>query len=281
MVQGIHPISALLPIRQEPSWRNQKNNQLLVFVLFLTQTLLSSDTRPLLGRSLSPDHECHPHFPPHYHFWLIIIIKIIIIMIIIIMIKIIIIVLTITMVIITLHRQPGLLWQILVVVRGHLAAQHNNSTTTTVMRKSQHIKCVITYFTHKNIEIVFKSFNMSQTKMFTYPLQVAGDFMWGEQVFWHFKEIAFISPVHSEKKKTWCWFWTPTRFIWVYLFLSWFGKDVYKSLELIPDIGIGIPFLHLKDLAHISYIFPYTPFIYKNSEESGRSTPDDLINSIF
>ena len=129
MVQGIHPISVLLPIRQEPSWRNQKNNQLLVFVLFLTQTLLSSDTRPLLGRSLSPDHECHPHFPPHYHFWLIIIIKIIIIMIIIIMIKIIIIVLTITMVIITLHRQPSLLWQILVVVRGHLAAQHYNSTT--------------------------------------------------------------------------------------------------------------------------------------------------------
>ena len=56
---------------------------------------------------------------------------------------------------------------------------------------------------------------------------------------------------------------------------------MYKSLKLIPDIGIGIPFLHLKDLARMPYIFPYTPFIYNNSEESGRSTPNDLINSIF
>ena len=71
------------------------------------------------------------------------------------------------------------------------------------------------------------------------------------------------------------------RFFWAYLFLSWFGNDVYKSLKLIPDIGIGIPFLHLKDLARMPYIFPYTPFIYNNSEESGRSTPNDLINSIF
>ena len=108
----------------------------------------------------------------------------------------------IIMAIITLHLASSSR-QILVVVRGHLPAQHYNSTTTTEMRKSQHIKyndlfqpqkhwdCIHGH-QHEPDEDVYLSF--SSCWRIRYIV--------GEQVFWHSKEIASISPVHSEKKKS-------------------------------------------------------------------------------
>ena len=179
------------------------------------------------------------------------------------------------MAIITLHLASSSR-QILVVVRGHLPAQHYNSTTTTEMRKSQHIKYNYLFQPQKHWDCIHGHQHEPDEDVY-----LSSSSCWrirynrGEQVFWHSKEIASISPVHSEKKKS-------IILLLEKIFLSsWFGKDVYKSLKLIPDIGIGIPFLHLKDVARMPYIFPDTPFIYNNSEESGRSTPNDLINSIF
>ena len=167
----------------------------------------------------------------------------------------------IIMVLITLHLAPSSR-QILVVVRGHLPAQHYNSTTTTEMRKSQHIKCNYLFQPQKHWDCIHGHQHEPDEDVY---LSFSScwhikDIIWEEQVFWHSKEIASISPVHSEKKKSIILL--LEKIFWAYLILSWFGKDVYKSLKLIPDIGIGIPSLHLK-VWLTCHIFAHTTSIYK------------------
>ena len=179
----------------------------------------------------------------------------------------------IIMVIITLHLAPSSR-QILVVVRGHLPAQHYNSTTTTEMRKSQHIKCNYLFQPQKHWDCIHGHQHEPDEDVY-----LSSSSCW--RITYNVREACFLTLQGNCLYLSIMLILDINKIFWAYLFLSWSGKDVYKSLKLIPDIGIGIPFLHLKDLARMPYIFPYTPFIYNNSEESGRSTPNDLINSIF
>ena len=84
---------------------------------------------------------------------------------------------------------------------------HNNIIQQQQLKwGSLNLFSTITCFNHKNIEIVFMDISMSQTKTFIVYLSFSS--CWRirynvrEQVFWHSKEIASISPVHSEKKKS-------------------------------------------------------------------------------
>ena len=108
----------------------------------------------------------------------------------------------IIMAIITLHLASSSR-QILVVVRGHLPAQHYNSTTTTEMRKSQHIKYNYLFQPQKHWDCIHGHLQEPDEDVY-----LSFSSCWrirynvGEQVFGHSKEIASISSVHSEKKKS-------------------------------------------------------------------------------